>query len=101
LNSCSFFNWNQITWELFENFIQNTFDYEYFWRLWEKEVDFVDFKDEIQAIEVKYKSKIDKKDFSWIKTFSKKFNVSKKLLISKDLDKEIDDINIVSFLRML
>lgn len=78
--------------------MQNTFDFEYFWRLGNKEVDFVEYKDNlIQAIEVKYTSKIQKEDVSGIQTFSTKFKTTKKLIISKDVENKIDDIEVKSF----
>lgn len=102
LNSCSFFTWANITWELFENYIQNTYDYEYFWRLWDKEVDFIDNKNwEIQAIEVKFKDKIKKDDLRWLKTFSNKFEVHKKIIISKSSSDIIENTEIKSFLDFL
>lgn len=66
LNCCSFYSWNwEVTWELFENYIQNYFDFKYFYRLTNNEVDFIwidnDWK--IYAIEVKYREKIKKRLF--------------------------------------
>jgi predicted AAA+ superfamily ATPase len=102
LNSCSFFSWNEISWELFENYIQSTFDLEYFWREWWKEVDFVDYKsDFLKAIEVKYKSDLKKEDFSWLKTFNTNFKVNQNLIITKDLDKNFDWVEAKSFYSFL
>lgn len=98
LNSCSFFSWNEIIWELFENYIQNTYDYKYFWRLWDKEVDFVDYSDSnIEAIEVKYKSKIKKEDLRGVLHFQKKFNPRKSLIITKDYESNVSWIEIKPF----
>ncbi len=100
LNWTTFFTWNwEITWELFENYIQNIFDYKYFYRLTKKEVDFIWVNNEwkITAIEVKYKSKIKKEDTKWIDFFAKKFNVSKKIIISKNFKWNIWDIEVIPF----
>jgi len=99
LNSCSFFtgNW-EITWELFENYIQNYFDFKFFYRYVKKEVDFVYVnEDKIFAIEVKYKSNIKNKDFKWFDYFCKKFPVEKKIIISKDINAQLNDIVLVPF----
>ncbi|MDR0607006.1 MAG: ATP-binding protein [Candidatus Peribacteria bacterium] len=100
LNACSLYTGTDITGELFENYVQNTFGYEYFWRLGNKEVDFVDYAEgKIQAVEVKYKSKLKKEDIKGIQALSHKFPVNKKLIISKDLDTYIDDVEVKSFYR--
>jgi len=100
LNSCSFFLWNwDVTWSLYENYIQNYFDFKYFYRLGKKEVDFisVDDKENIYAIEIKYKNKIKKEDLKWIIFFEKKFKLYKKYIISKTTKAIIDNVNIIPF----
>jgi len=102
LNACSFFTGNEITGELFENYVQNTFDFEYFWRLGNKEVDFVDYQNgNIQAVEVKYKTKLKKEDFAGLQNFSNKFKVDKKLIITKEKTEKIDDIEVKTFYDLL
>ena len=104
LNSCSFYTWNgEITWELFENYIQNYFDFEFFARYVKKEVDFIKPDDKfslnpkITWIEVKYKSKIKKEDTKWLLYFDKKIGFDKKYIITKDIDWKIDDIKLIPF----
>jgi hypothetical protein len=50
---------------------------------------------------VKYKSKIKKEDFTGIQSFSRKFDVNKKLVISKDLDDKINDVDVKSFYNLI
>lgn len=84
--------------KLFENYIQNTYDYKYFRRLWDKEVDFIDyFDDKIKTIEVKYKSKIKKEDLRWILSFQKKFKPQKSFIITKDYKSSLNWIEIKTF----
>ena len=105
LSCCSFFLWDvnrfSVSWELFENYVQNTYDYEYFWKLSDREVDFVhvNHKNDIKAIEVKYRDNIKKDDLRWIKSFVKKFDVKEKIIISKSFDDNIDDVKIIPFYK--
>jgi predicted AAA+ superfamily ATPase len=103
LNSTSFFsgNWD-ITWELFENYIQNYFDFKYFYRFNKKEVDFIGVDDDwkINAYEVKYKQELSKNDFSWLWYFSKNFEVKNSFIITKSIEKEIDSIKIIPFWKL-
>jgi predicted AAA+ superfamily ATPase len=55
----------------------------------------------IQAIEAKYKSKLKSEDISGLKSFATKFKTNKKLIISKDIDDTINDIEIKSFYALL
>ncbi len=103
LNWTTFFNWNwEITWELFENYIQNIFNYKYFYRFNKKEVDFIWVDDNwlLTAIEVKYKDKIKKSDTKWLEFFSSKFEVYKKIIISKNCEWNIWDIEIIPFWKL-
>jgi len=102
LNACSFFDGHwEVTWELFENYIQNYTDYKYFWRNGNDEVDFldVDLENNVSAIEVKYKDKLKTTDFRWLKNIKKKFAIKYSILVSKGVSNKIDDIQVVSFLQ--
>lgn len=105
LNWTSFYNWTwEVNGELFENYIQNKLDLKYFYRFWKKEVDFVKIwkNDEIEAIELKYKSKIKKEDYKNLDFFEKKFGICKKIIISKDETKKLwDNIKNLNFLENL
>lgn len=100
LNSCSFFSWNwEITWELFENYIQNYFDFKFFYRFNKNEVDFISISNNwiIKAIEIKYRKKIKKDFVKWLNFFEKKFKVNEKIIISKNIDENYLDIKILPF----
>ena len=100
LNGTTFFSGNwEITWELYENYVQNIFDFKYFYRLNKKEVDFIWVSEngKITAIEVKYRDSISKKDISWIEFFSSKFEVDRKIIISKSFKWNIADVEIIPF----
>lgn len=103
LKSCSFYNWNwEITWELFENYIQNYFDFKFFYRFNKKEVDFIFVSDNwlIIPIEVKYKEKIKKDDLKWLIYFEKKFKTRNKIIIYKNNNQDIWDVKCLSFLDL-
>lgn len=100
LNSTSFFAWNwEITWELFENYIQNHFDFKYFYRFNKYEVDFVWIDDlwNINAFEVKYKENLWKNDFSWLDYFSKNFKVHNNYILSKNIEKKLENTLVFPF----
>jgi len=99
--ACSFYSKDNISWEIFENYIQNLYNFDFFWRVWDKEVDFIkpNKKNEIIAIEVKYKNNIKKNDFRWLKTFWNKFSTNKKIIISKNKNETQNDVKIISFLN--
>ncbi len=103
LKSTSFFNWNwEITWELFENYIQNYFDYRFFYRFNKHEVDFIDIVDNkvVRAVEVKYKSKMKKDFIKWLDFFQKKFAIDKKTIISKDIETQFWDVEVIPFWKI-
>ncbi len=103
LESTSFCLWKEINWEIFENYILNLLDLEYFYRVWNKEVDFIQLKNQNDInvdliwLEIKYKSKIKKSDTKWLKHFDKKFKLKEKIIISKNFKWNIDDYNIIPF----
>jgi predicted AAA+ superfamily ATPase len=99
LNSTSFFTWNwEVSWELFENYIQNYFNYKYFYRFNKNEVDFISVSDNsIKAIEIKYREKINKDNFKWLNYFEKKFKVDEKIIITKNIDEQYKDIKVLPF----
>lgn len=103
LNSTSFFTGDgSVTWELFENYIINTYDARYFWRLNKKEVDMILIKDKkIIPIEVKYKSQLKKNDFDWLNFFIKKNKLNEGYIITKWLTQKYDNIKIQSFLNKI
>jgi predicted AAA+ superfamily ATPase len=82
-------------------------DLEYFYRNWNKEVDFIQIKDknslkpELIWLEIKYKSKIKKEDTKWLKHFNNKFKLVKKIIISKDFEWEIEDYKIIPFYKYI
>ncbi len=103
MNSTSFFTWNwEVTWELYENYIQNYFDFKYFYRLNKKEVDFiwVSESQKIVWIEVKYKEKIKKDDLKWLNFFEKKYSLQEKIIISKNVEEKNQDIQIFPFWKI-
>ena len=103
LNSTSFFTWNwEISWELYENYIQNYFDFKYFYRLTKKEVDFiwVSQNKEIIWVEVKYKEKIKKDDLKWLQFFEKKYSIDKKFIISKNIEEKAWDVQVLPFWKI-
>lgn len=106
LESTSFCLDHNINWEVFENYILNLLDLEFFYRLWNKEVDFILVNDktlikpDLIWLELKYKSKIKKQDISWLKHFDKKYPLKKKIIISKDYDWEFEDVEIKSFYNL-
>jgi nuclear transport factor 2 (NTF2) superfamily protein len=81
----------------------NLLDLEYFYRVWNKEVDFIQIKDiyslkpDLIGLEIKYKSKIKKEDTKWLKHFNNKYNLSKQIIISKDFSWNIWKIKIKPF----
>jgi len=99
LKSTSFYIWNwEVTGELFENYIQNYFDYKYFYRFNKKEVDFISVEDnKIKAVEVKYRDKINKDNFKWLNYFEKKYKVDEKVIISKNIDEKYWNIKVLPF----
>lgn len=100
LNGTVFFAGNgEITGELFENYIQNTLDLKYFYKLGKREVDFVQVHQnkEIEAIEVKYKSTIKKEYAKHLNFFADKFKTYKKTIITKSNSENFDDIEVKSF----
>jgi len=107
LETTSFCLNKEIDWEIFENYILNLLDLEYFYRVWNKEVDFIQIKDkyslkpELIWIEIKYKSKIKKEDTKWLKHFHNKYPLKEKIIISKDFLWEIEDYKIKPFYDIL
>jgi len=103
LETTSFCLGQEINWEIFENYILNLLDLEYFYRNGNKEVDFIEIKNkyslktELIWYEVKYKSKIKKQDIKWLKHFDKKYGLKEKIIISKDFSWEIEDCKIKPF----
>jgi len=103
LETTSFSLWKDTNGEIFENYILNTLDLEYFYRVWNKEVDFIkvnnkfDIKSDLIGLEIKYKSKIKKEDTKWLNHFNNKFKLKKKIIISKDYKWEILDTKIIPF----
>ncbi len=75
-----------------ENLVLFQLDAKYYWRDKEKEIDFL--KDST-PVEVKYKSKIDRKDTKWIdyfiKKYGKKLNIKKAYIITKDAEGKTDN----------
>ena len=106
LETTSFCVWNKISWQIFENYILNFLDLEYFVRFWEKEIDFVKIDDKfslkpkISWIEAKYKSKIKKEDIRWLKYFDKKIWFDKKYIITKDTEGEYENIKLIPFWKI-
>ncbi len=103
LETTSFCLNKEINWEIFENYILNYLDLEFFYRNWNKEVDFIQIKDknslkqDLIWLEVKYKSNIKKQDTKWLKYFSNKYNLKEKIIISKDFSWSIEDCKIIPF----
>ncbi|MDP2090196.1 MAG: ATP-binding protein [Candidatus Gracilibacteria bacterium] len=103
LNCSSFFSGNgEISGELFENYIQNYFDFKYFYRHSKNEVDFVGVTQQgkIYAIEVKYRENIKKEHMKGLSYFQKKFKVDKKIIISKNVDEIFGDVIVVPFWKL-
>jgi uncharacterized protein len=73
---------------LVENFVISLKDYKFFWRdAYGHEVDFIDVKlDNILPIEVKYRNKINKKNFKNLKLFCRKFGVSNAISLEKSYE---------------
>jgi len=107
LETTSFCLDKQINWEIFENFVLNHLDLEYFYRFWNKEVDFIKIDNtnstsvELTWIEVKYKSKIKKEDLKWLLHFEKKYNLKEKIIICKDCSWKINNVNLVPFYKLV
>lgn len=100
LKSTSFFTWNwEVTGELYENYIQNYFDFKYFYRFKKKEVDFVWVWDHnaITCIEVKYKETIKQRDLTWLASFAKKYAPDTMIVVSKNTKKQLWNITIIPF----
>ncbi len=103
LETTSFCIDTNINWEIFENYILNFLDLEYFYRLTDKEVDFIQIinKDSLKHkliwLEIKYKSNIKKQDIKWLKHFDNKYKLDRKIVISKDCKWKIDDTEIIPF----
>jgi hypothetical protein len=82
-------------------------DLEYFYRFWNKEVDFIKIDNtnstsvELTWIEVKYKSKIKKEDLKWLLHFEKKYNLKEKIIICKDCSWKINNVNLVPFYKLV
>ena len=106
LETTSFCLNKTINWEIFENYILNLLDLEYFYRNWNKEVDFIQIKDknsikqELVWLEVKYKSKIKKEDIKWLKHFDNKYKLKEKIIISKDFKWSIKNYKITTFYEL-
>ena len=88
--------------EIFENYLVNTLDFEYFYRFSAQEVDFVKVLQtgEIIAIEAKYKNRIQSKDLRGLKHFLSKFKTKKNIVISKNYEWIMNNISIVPFYKI-
>ena len=78
---------------LVENTVLSVKNFKYFWRdAYKHEVDFVDVKEEekkIIPVEVKYKDNIKPADLKGLKSFAKKFGISKGVILAKMREVEI------------
>lgn len=79
-----------------ENLVLSESDARYYWREKEKEIDFLK---ESLAIEVKFKSKIDRHDIKWmeyfLKKYEKKLNIKRAYVITKDVEEKIGKIQLI------
>ena len=77
-----------------ENLVLFELNARYYWRDKEKEIDFL--KDSM-PVEVKYSSEIKKQDLKWIiyflKKYGKKLEVKKAYIITRDIERKIDNIH--------
>ncbi|MDD3645947.1 MAG: ATP-binding protein [Candidatus Gracilibacteria bacterium] len=103
IKSCSFYTGNgEISGELYENYIQNYFDFKYFFRFNNKEVDFIGVSEsgDISGVEVKYKERIKKDDLKGLNFFEKKFKIDNKIIISKNNDTNLGDVKVLPFWKI-
>lgn len=96
----------ELTWEIFENYILQVLQAEYFYRYTDKEVDFIEVKNKNSLnpkliwYEVKYKNKIKKQDSRGLIHFDKKYNLQEKIIISKSIITNIEWIKIINFMDL-
>ncbi len=78
--------------KLIESLVLQNFNYKFFYRKAEKEVDFVEINDEkdILPIEVKARKSIDKEMKKSLLDFMKKFKVKKGVIVTEDYESEED-----------
>lgn len=94
LQSTSFARKTTITSELFENYIINLLQGEYFRRVGQQEVDCILVKNtntiqpNIIWYEIKYTDKITKKTYTWIKALDSKYGITHWYIISKSITKQ-------------
>ncbi len=86
--------------KLVENYVISSKDYIFFWRdAYQHEVDFIDVvNDKIIPIEIKYKKEIILKEIKSLSIFANKFNVSKAVILSKNIEEKLlkfKDLDIV------
>ncbi len=103
LESTSFCLNQKMDWEVFENYILNCLDLEYFYRVWNKEVDFIlpwdkyALKPELVWLEIKYKSKIKKSDTRGLRHFDKKYWLKRQVIVSKDFGWVVEGVEVLPF----
>jgi predicted AAA+ superfamily ATPase len=106
LQTTSFSSSLLINWEIFENYVLNTLDLEYFYRFSNIEVDFIGVENKNSLTpnliwyEIKYKDKIKKQDTKWLMHFDKKYNLKEKLIVSKSFNGELNWVQIIDFTKI-
>lgn len=71
-----------------ETTIMMNYDFRFFSRKGDKEVDFIQTEEEILPIEAKYQEKIKAGRMKGIQNFMKRFEIKKGIIITKDTEKE-------------
>ncbi len=85
----------------FETFLINETNAEFFWRdVYKNEVDLILIKPELIAIEIK-SGEIKERDLSSLEKFIKKYKPKKAIVISKNTDKKIKNIEVIPFYKYL
>ncbi len=77
---------------LVENYVISIKDYTFFWRdVYQHEVDFIQVKNQqtIVPIEVKFKNKINIKELNNLSLFSKKYNCSEAIILTKNIQENV------------
>ncbi len=87
--------------KLVECLIGSELNAKYYWKERNKEVDFVIKDRTILPIEVKYKSRVERRDIKSITKFCKKFKLKRGIVVSKDEEKKIDGIEVVPLYKFV
>ena len=93
-------DWHDYFGKIFETFVVNELDAEFFWRdAYKNEIDIVK-TDPLTAIEIK-SGKVSKEDARAIKSFSRKFAPKAGLILSYDTEGTVEGLPVVPFYKYL